>query len=132
MTPVLSGDAGDQCAFHLATLVGATVPTGVQLVQEFVAPLRLVDFADGLGLRPQALERAQEPTVGFVAPTDVAGAAPTRLAQSVEATVIADTEVRVSLDVVARELPETRPCVEELRPTRTHVGDGFAPAFDRP
>ena len=116
--------------FKPATLLGSAVPAGVQLVQELVAPLRLVDLADGLRRRPQTFERAQEAAVGLVVPPDVSRSAPARLAQAVEAAVIADAEVRVRLDVVARELPEPRPRVEELRPARTHVGDCFAPTPD--
>ena len=46
--------------------------------------------------------------------------------------MVADAEVRVGLHVVAGELPETRPGIEEARPAGAHVGNRVAPAFDRP
>src|SRR4051812_8411929 len=82
------------------TLVGPAVPIRVELVDELVAPLRLVGLADRLGRAAQTFERAQEAAVLLVLPADVAGAAPTGLAETVEATVVADAETRVRLDVV--------------------------------
>src|SRR3954452_7518052 len=117
--------------FTQVKLLRTPVPAGVQLVEEFVAALGLVDLADGLGRRTQPFERAQESPIGLVVPAHVAGAAPSRLPEAIEAAVVADAEVRVRLDVVARELPEARPRVEEARPTRTHVGDRVAATFGR-
>src|SRR4051812_43830343 len=109
--------------------VGPTIPVGVELVQELATALLLVAFADRRGALAQALERAQEPTVRRVLPPHVAVAAPAVLAQGVEPAVVADPEVGVRLDVVARVLTEVRPAVDEARPVRAHVGERVAPGL---
>src|SRR5262245_54599777 len=80
-------------------------PFRVELTEELGAAQLLVFLADRARRPPEAVERAQEPLVGRVAPADIARAAPPRLAQPVEAAVVADAEVRVGLDIVAGELP---------------------------
>ena len=99
--------------FTGSKLVGRDFQLWVQLVDEFGAALRLVGLADRLGGCAQAVERTQESAVGLVPPAHVARAAPSRLPQPVEPAVIADTEVRVRLDVVASEPTELRPRIAD-------------------
>ena len=91
----------------------------------------LVELADRLGRGPQALDRAEKPAIGVALPPDVARTAPSRLPKTVQPAVIRDTEVRVRLDVVTREVSELCPCVEELRPARAYVGYRVPTTFDR-
>src|SRR3954462_2240165 len=91
-------------------------PVGGELAGELGAAFGFVVFADGGGGAAQAVEGAQEAAVGLVAPADITGAPPTRLAQSVEAAVVADAEVGVGLDVVARHLAEEGPRFERPGP----------------
>ena len=140
MATVLAGDTGDQRAFHGLDLrvrfhaddatrgrVGNPGRAGAGTRRSAAASSAL---ADRLGGPAQALERAEEAAVRLVAPAHVARAAPARLAQAVEPAVVADAEVRVGLDVVAREPSELRPRVEEARPAGAHVGDRVAAAVD--
>src|SRR5680860_90341 len=106
--------------FIPGTLPVASIPARLELVQELGAALLLVGLVDGGRRTAQAVEGAQEAAVGLVAPAHVAGASPARLAQAVEAAVVADAEARVPLDVVAGELAEACPPVEEAGPARDH------------
>src|SRR6266511_15279 len=110
----------------LPRLVASPIPIGVELVEELVAPLRLVDLADRGGGGTQPVERTQEPAVRRVTPPDIPGPAPTRLSQRVEAAVVADPEAGVRLDVVTRQLAEPGPRVEEAGPARHHLGHRVA------
>src|SRR5262249_45174044 len=101
-------------------------PLRVELAEELDAALLLVAFADRAHRHAQPVEGAQEPLVRRMAPPDVARAAPARLAQPVEAPVVADAEVRVGLDVVAGELAEPGPRVEETERARHHLGHRVA------
>src|SRR5262249_17780378 len=84
------------------------------------------DLADGRGCALQAGQRSQEASILLVRPAHVAGAAPAALAEAVEAAVVADAEVRVGLDVVARELTEPGPPIEEPRVPSDHRSDRIA------
>src|SRR5205823_8888575 len=102
-------------------------PFRVELAQELGAPLLLVVLADRAGGGVEPVERPEEALIGRVAPSHVARPSPTRLAEPVEATVVADPEARVRLDVVAGELSEPGPRIEEPGPARHHVRDGGSP-----
>ena len=81
------------------------VPVGFELVQELAAAGLLVGLADRRRRLTKAGERPEEPAVGLVPPPHVARATPPRLAEPVEAPVVAHPEVRVRLDVVAASRP---------------------------
>src|ERR1700730_3083162 len=99
-------------------LAALRAPFGVELAQELGASLLLVALADRGGGGAQPVERPEEALIGRVPPPDVARSPPTRLAQPVEAAVVPDSEARVCLDVVAGELSEAGPRIEEPGPTR--------------
>lgn len=91
----------------------------------------LVGLADRPGARPHPFERPQEAPVGLVAPAHVTRSPPTGLAETVQAAVITDAEVRVGLDVVAGECAELRPGVEKPRPTADDIGNGITALLGR-
>ena len=95
-------------------------------MEEQRATLLLVVLADRACRSTQTIERAQEAAVLLVRPAHVAGPAPTVRPQPVEPAVVPGAERGVRLDVVARQLAETRPGVEEARPSRDHCGDGIS------
>jgi probable phosphomutase (TIGR03848 family) len=104
-------------------LLVASIPVGLELIEELGAALRFVDLVDCSRAGAQPVEGAQEATVGLVGPAHVARAAPPRLAQPIEPAVVTDAVTGVRLDVVARELAQARPGVEEGRPPGGDRGD---------
>src|SRR5262245_63746518 len=115
--PVMRARFMSMCLRRKASrLAAAAAPLGVELAEELRATLLLVVLADRGGAGAQAVQGAQETLVGRVTPPDVARAAPPGLAQPVEPAVVTHPEVGVRLDVVASQLPEPRPSVEEAGP----------------
>jgi probable phosphomutase (TIGR03848 family) len=112
------------------TLLATRRVFGVELAEEFRAALRLVRLADRVRRRAQSIERTQEAAVRLVTPAHITRPAPTRLAQTIEAPVVADAEVGIRLDVVASESSQLRPRVEKAGPTRADVGDRVPTAVD--
>src|SRR5690606_39261511 len=106
---------------------GRWVAIRVELVEEVRAALLLVGLADRGRRGPQALERAEEPPVGLVGPAHVPAPPPARAAQGVEPPVVADARVRVALDVVAPQLRQPGPRVEEPWPAGDDPCDGGPP-----
>ena len=117
------------------TLAGSpvvdSIPHRVELEQELGAAGFLVGLPDGARGAPEAVERAEEPSVRLVTPPDVSRAAPPRLSESVESAVISDPEVGVRLDVVACEGTELCPGVEEAGPVGDHTADRGATVLER-
>src|SRR2546429_4962795 len=108
--PVMSARFMSGCLGGKARRLAALrTPFRVELAQELGAPLLLVVLADRGGGDAQPVQRPEEALIGRVSPPHVARSPPTRLAQAVEAAVVADPEARVRLDVVAGELPEAGP-----------------------
>jgi len=107
------------------------VPRGIELTEERLAPLLLIDLADRRRGTGETGEGPQEAPVLLVGPPHVARAAPPVLAQPVEPSVVAHAEARVRLDVVASQLAEVRPGVEESRPSRDHTRHHVAPCAGR-
>src|SRR5438552_7531418 len=108
------------------SVVVNSFPRRFELEQELRAPLFLVTFADASCQPAEPVERAQEAAVLVVRPAHVARTPPTRLAETIEASVVGDAEVGVRLDVVACELAEARPGVEVPGPTRDDRGNRVA------
>lgn len=107
------------------------IPVGIELVEELVAASRFVRLADGRRLLPESVEGAQESAVGLVAPADVAGAAPTVLAEQVEAPVVTNPIGGIRLHPVAGVRAELGPGVEKVRPTFDDRRDLGAPLLGR-
>src|SRR5436190_23822770 len=84
-------------------------PLRVELAEELGAAVSLVVLADGVGGAPEPVQRAEEAAVGLVAPAHVARPSPARLAEAVEAAVVADAEIGVGLDVVPAEFAQPGP-----------------------
>src|SRR5690606_3577897 len=101
---------------HAGFLGGEYGQTGEPDAFAATPPAGPVRLADGLGRRPQPVDRPQEPAVLRVAPAHVARPPPAVGPEPVEAAVVADPAVRVPLDVVVAESGELRPGVEEPRP----------------
>src|SRR5205823_13663363 len=128
--PVISARFMSGCLRGKAPRLAALLtPFRVELAQELGAPLLLVVLADRGGGDAQPVERPEEALIGRVRPPHVARSPPTRLAQAVEAAVVADPEARVRLDVVAGELPEAGPCIEEPGPARDDLRHGGSPVL---
>ena len=100
-------------------------------MEEQGAALLLVDLTDRRGGAPQRLEGPQEAAVGLVAPADIARAPPTGAAEGVETAVVADPGVGVGLDVIAGQLRQPGPGVEEAGLAGGDGGDGVAPLVGR-
>src|SRR6266480_852265 len=116
--PVMSARFMSWCLRGKAPRLAALrTPFRVQLAQELGAPLLLVVLADRGGGGAQPVERPEEALIGRVPPPHIARSPPTRLAQAVEAAVVADPEARVRLDVVAGELPGAGPGSDPQAPT---------------
>src|SRR5205823_8741099 len=98
----------------------------VELTEEVGAPLLLVGLADGARGPAQPVEGAQEAAVALVPPPHVARSSPARLAQAVEAPVVADAVARVGLDVVPGQVTEAGPPLEEPGPPRHDAGHRIA------
>src|SRR5260370_35151805 len=103
-----------------ARLAALRAPLRVELVEELCAPLLLVVLADRAGGGAQPVERPEEALIGRVPPPHVARAAPTGLAEPVEAPVAADPEAGVRLDLLAGELPEAAPPTRDPGRARPH------------
>src|SRR4051812_20679703 len=84
--------------------IARSLGVGIELDEEFGAPVRFVGLADRRRRASEALERGEEPAVLRVARTHVARPSPAGLPQLVEPPVVSDAEVRVRLDVVARDV----------------------------
>ena len=96
-------------------------------MQELAAASLLVDLADLTRALAQAVERAEETAVRLVPPAHVPRTTPARLPEAIEAAVVTDAGVRVTLHRVARELSESSPTVEEPRPPGHDRSDCVAP-----
>src|SRR5205807_4465880 len=90
-------------------------PVGVELAQEELAPLLLVGLADAAGHAGQPGEAAKEAAVGRMAPPHVPRSPPSRPPQRVQAPVVPDAEVGVGLDVVAGQLAQPGPALQDPR-----------------
>ena len=90
-------------------------PVGVELAEELGAAFLLVGLADGGRRVAQAFEGAEEAAVALVGPAHVPRSPPSRGAQRIEAAVVADAEAGVGLDVVAPQLAQLGPGVDEAR-----------------
>ena len=129
---VLAGDAGDERSFHGAATATAAGRSGRSQAgsswwRNSAQRCGLVGLADARRRprrRPASARR--NPRLVSWSPPHVARAAPAGLAQPVEAAVVADPEARVRLDVVAGELAEPGPAVEEPGPARDDGGDRVA------
>lgn len=92
-------------------------------MQELLAPFGLLALADASSDHGQAVQGSQEATVGGVIPPHVATASPAAGTEAIKSAVIADPECGVGLDVVAPELTEASPTVEERGVIPHHSGD---------
>src|SRR5579875_297775 len=87
-------------------------PVRVELVEEVLAPGRLLRLADPGGGGAQGVERSEEPAVARLRPAHPAGPPPPVGPELVESAVVADPGVGVRLDRVGRDLGEEGPGVD--------------------
>lgn len=103
-----------------ARAVGGSVeiggrPGGIELPEEQGTPFGFVVLSDAFGGIGQSGEAAEEPSVVLVDPSDMAAPPPAVGSETIEASVIADPVGGIGLDIVAAELAEAGPTVEEPR-----------------
>ena len=104
---------------------------GVELLHEHRDPFGLVALTDGRCHLLQAAQAAQEPAIGLVGPTDVAGAPPAIGSEGIEPAVVTDTKRGVPLDLVATEAAERGPGVQRSRVGNDDLGDERATIIER-
>ena len=145
MAAVLAGDTGDECAFHVALpiMIGLSRSGALEASRPggpIPGPAGRGTRRSGGLRRPRRSPRRRP--AGPRAPAGsrgwsrgASGRSPSPRQPDCRRRSrprwYADAEVRVRLHVVARELSQARPRVEEARPAGAHVGDRVAAALDR-
>lgn len=99
----------------------------IKLAQELPATLLLRSLTDGASRLAKPVERAQEPSVLLVPPSNLSDSAPPAGPQGVESAVVTDAVARVGLDIVPGKVPESGPSFEEGGKGGNHVGDAVPP-----
>jgi hypothetical protein len=100
--------------------VGATIPVGIELLQEQSATLNLVEFADLQRGSPKTIKGTKEPAVGLMTPTHISRSTPTRSAQTIKPAVVPDSGVRISLGRVTTNASQLSPTIEAARVRSDH------------